>query len=156
MGSNCGKYEEKLSAYLDGRLTPDEMAELAVHLQECPECSVLLEKMHRLDDLASEASLDFDDAEMDKLSDRIAAGIEMLDDIETEPIERKARIIPIWYRYVAVAASVAIIFFAGRMAFMENGMEPTRHRFIMPAPETSEPSMSDYDSNEAVEFSVSS
>ncbi len=153
MGSKCGKYEEWLSAYLDGRLTPDEMAETAAHLDGCSECSALLEKMHRLDGLASDTSLDFDDVLMEGLSERIAVGIENIEDTKVKPVERKSKIIPIWYRYVAVAASIVVVFFAGRTAFRETGMEPTRHRLIPTPSQMSKPQPSKEKKSEPVESS---
>lgn len=120
MKEPCAKIRDKLSAYLDGELTPKEMAKVAAHLETCPECAALLEKMRRLDDMAGTAIPDFDDELMDKLTGRIMDGI---DEAEAARAETKPRpkVIPIWYRYAAVAASIVIVFLAGRLAFKETG-----------------------------------
>ncbi len=129
MENSCGKFEKRLSAYLDGQLPPDEMAEMAAHLEMCPHCSALLDKMQRLDDLAAGMEPDFDDALMDDLSRRIADGLEQTDGIPERPRTlRRAEVVPVWYRYAVVAASIAIVMFVGRMAFKETGGEFNRHQ----------------------------
>jgi anti-sigma factor RsiW len=35
---NCTRYRELISARRDGEITPDELAELEGHLQDCPDC----------------------------------------------------------------------------------------------------------------------
>lgn len=120
MANDCDRFEEKLSAYLDGALGHAEMAEVAAHLEKCPACSALLDKMRRLEELASGAVTDFDDALMEKLESRIAADIERLPESAEEARPVKARIIPMWYRYAAIAASFIIVFLAGRMAFRDS------------------------------------
>jgi hypothetical protein len=138
MERNCDKYNEKLSAYMDGQLPPDEMAEIAAHLEQCSACSELLEKMKRLDNLAAGTEPEFDDALMDELTDRITAGLESIEDTGEEKPARKPKIIPMWYKYVAVAASIAVVFFAGRMAFKETGIDisnraPSQPDILMPS-----------------------
>jgi hypothetical protein len=132
MKDPCAKIRDKLSAYLDGELTPKEMAEVAAHLEACPECAALLDKMRRLDDMAGTAIPDFDDELMELLTGRIMDGI---DKAEAERAETgpKPKVIPIWYRYVAVAASIVIVFLAGRLAFKETGgdlLRPSAQRGI--------------------------
>jgi hypothetical protein len=117
---NCAKYEEKLSAYLDGRLSADQMAEVATHLESCPVCSALLEKMAGLDKLAAESLNDFDDAVLSDLERKIADKIEALPAPGVVNGAHKSRIFPLWQKYVAVAASIAVLFLVGRMAFKEN------------------------------------
>ena len=41
---NCGDYNQILSAYLDGEITPAERTELLQHLATCPECRARLEE----------------------------------------------------------------------------------------------------------------
>lgn len=45
----CERYEENLSAYVDGELGYEKSAELERHLLECPECSRRLEEMRRIE-----------------------------------------------------------------------------------------------------------
>jgi len=134
MSSSCAKYEDRLSAYMDGQLSPEEMAEVASHLEQCPSCSALLEKMRKLEEIGEGVMPDFDEALMADLSARIEAGIEETEK-EGAGSSRKAKIIPVWYSYVAVAASIAIVFFVGRMAFKETGADLQRHQLPKAAPE---------------------
>ena len=76
MKDDCSKYTEKLSAYMDGLLPPDEMAGVAAHLDTCESCSLLLEKMRRVDEMAEHVMPEFDEALMAQLADRIAKGID--------------------------------------------------------------------------------
>jgi hypothetical protein len=123
MENSCGKIKERLSAYLDGQLPSDQMAEVAAHLGKCPSCSAFLEKMRQLDDMAAGVSPEFDDALLDNLSDRINSSLENIEQSEEGQSRTKTGIIPVWHRYVAVAASVAFVFFAGRLAFKDTGFE---------------------------------
>lgn len=140
MNSQCNKYEDRLSAYLDGRLSPQEMAEIAAHLDACPACSALLEKMRHLEEMAAGVSTDFDNNLMDELSGRINAGVNEIGEIGETPGGRTAKIIPVWYRYAAIAASFAIVFFVGRMAFKETAPDLKRHQ-MMSAPKMHSPSI---------------
>ena len=45
----CDRYEESLSAYVDGELAYEKRTELEKHLLECPECSRQLEEMRRIE-----------------------------------------------------------------------------------------------------------
>ena len=51
---NCEHVEERLSAYLDNVLTPDERREIAIHLQTCPMCMVSLAELHQNDILLAQ------------------------------------------------------------------------------------------------------
>jgi anti-sigma factor (TIGR02949 family) len=39
---------DKLSAYLDGELPPDDATAVAQHLQDCPDCQAELDALHRV------------------------------------------------------------------------------------------------------------
>jgi len=138
MKDRCDKIKDRLSAYLDGELSPEEMAEIAAHLETCRDCSALLEKMRRLDDMAEKAVPEFDDEMMDSLTGRIMDGIDAAP-ASTGETASEPKVIPIWYRYVAVAASIVIVFLAGRMAFKESGgnllSPPARYEITAPAAE---------------------
>lgn len=138
MKDQCDRIKNRLSAYLDGELSPDDMAEVSAHLESCPDCSALLEKMRQVDEMAGTAIPDFDDVLMDSLAGRIMAGIDEPKPV-TEVDHPRPRVIPIWYRYAAVAASVVIVFLAGRMAFKESGNRllspPARYEIMTPAAE---------------------
>ena len=116
---NDHPYEEKLSAYLDGRLSPEEAADIASHIEACSRCAHLLEQMRRVEDMAGAAMSDFDEDILDRLEQRIRDGIDEVSTFDEKIEPKRARIIPIWYRYVAVAASVLLVFLVGRMAFKD-------------------------------------
>jgi anti-sigma factor RsiW len=46
---DCDRYEESLSAYVDGELAYEKRAELEKHLLDCPDCSRRLEEMRRIE-----------------------------------------------------------------------------------------------------------
>lgn len=118
MASLCAKIEEKLSTYLDGRLSDLEMAQVADHLGGCAHCAALLDRMAALDRTASESLHEFDDAAMAKLEREINERIATLPSSRDQaPVKRN--IFALWPRYAAVAASVAVLFLAGRMAYKE-------------------------------------
>lgn len=137
MKDECSRYEDKLSAYTDGRLSPDEMAKVAAHLEGCPACASLLEKMRRVEALAQGTLPEFDESLMDRLANRIA---ERLDEPAGETRPAGPRMIPIWYRYVAVAASVVLVFLVGRVALKESGRDLLEQ---VPAIESAAPMMID-------------
>ena len=41
--SGCEKYQELISAMLDGELSTEKTVELSVHLAKCPECRAMYE-----------------------------------------------------------------------------------------------------------------
>jgi len=122
MSEQRNDIEQKLSAYLDGRLTPDEIAEIETLIEANEEYARLLDRMRRLDAIAQKVMPDFDDDLMDTLEKRIIDSIEALPESSDElPLRRsQAKPIPIWYRYTAVAASIVLIMLVGRMAIEES------------------------------------
>ena len=120
MAKDCSFFEEKLSAYLDNQLTSKEAAKVAAHLEQCPGCAALLDKMKHLQEMALRALPDFDEAVLSELEQRINREISKLPVASKKKRFEGFRIIPVWYRYAAVAASVAIIFLVGRATFRES------------------------------------
>ncbi|MCJ7486694.1 MAG: zf-HC2 domain-containing protein [Candidatus Aminicenantes bacterium] len=55
----CQRFEERLSAYLEGKLATAEKAEVDVHLAACPDCAALLALMKEM----AVAMTDFPEAE---------------------------------------------------------------------------------------------
>ena len=43
---NCEKYLEWISAHLDGQLSDEEERELEEHLDQCPTCRAIEERLH--------------------------------------------------------------------------------------------------------------
>jgi len=134
MKDDCSAYTKKLSVYMDGQLSPDETAHVAAHLETCESCSLLLEKMRRVDEMAEHIMPEFDETLMTRLADRISAGIDESGQSAGDAEASRMKAIPIWYRYVAVAASVAIVFLAGRMALKESGGDLLRPAVSFDAP----------------------
>jgi hypothetical protein len=48
MQENYCKYSEHLSAFMDGRLDGDNIREIAIHLNDCPQCDAELNALKRL------------------------------------------------------------------------------------------------------------
>lgn len=120
MAESCLTIEELLSAYLDGRLSSEEKARVTAHLDSCPACAALLDRMHKLDEIASSAMDTIDDSMLEKLEQRILADIDRLPTVNIEAKPKTGKVIPVWYRYVAVAASLVLMFMIGR-AFYKSG-----------------------------------
>ena len=51
---NCEQVEERLSAYLDNMLAPQERRDVTIHLQTCPRCMVSLAELRQNDILLSQ------------------------------------------------------------------------------------------------------
>jgi len=141
MKSQCDKYESKLSAYMDGQLPESEMAKIAAHLEKCPACSEQLDKLRKLSDFALEFDPVFEESALDDLSHRIEDVVDDLDKTEDREKSPRRRIIPVWYRYAAVAASIAVVFFVGRMAFKDTGQIMQKHELPSPmmSPQSPQP-----------------
>lgn len=123
MAESCAKIEELLSAYLDGRLSPEDAAGVAAHLERCPTCAALLEKMRRVDDIASSAVNDIDASVLDTLEQRIRADVDRLPTVNIEAEPKAKKVMPVWYRYVAVAASLVLVFMIGRAFYKSGGLD---------------------------------
>ncbi len=147
MAEDCHKYEDKLSAYLDGQLDEPQTVDLEEHLRTCDACRRLLEKMRNLSRVGSQGMGNFDKAILNELESRILSGIDAGGEGKTERKGDKPKIIPIWYRYVAVAASAIFIFMIGKMAFdvsisrqSEPKQQTRQHEKSVPADLKMEPS----------------
>jgi hypothetical protein len=97
--SSCEKYQELISAMLDGELSTEKTVELSVHLAKCPECRAVYEAFSAI----SEANA----ADMQELPaglhDRIMTGVRA-------GAKGKKRGIMTYLRpYVSAAACVAVI-----------------------------------------------
>ncbi len=51
---NCEQVEERLSAYLDNMLAPEERRAITIHLQSCPRCMMLLAELRQNDILLAQ------------------------------------------------------------------------------------------------------
>ncbi len=123
MARDCRTYQEKLSAFVDGRLSPKEAADVAAHLADCPDCAALVDQMKRLNEIASGALPEINPALLETLERRIQAEVDWLPTVDVSAPKGKALIFPIWYRYAAAAASIIIILAIGRQWYRESGLE---------------------------------
>lgn len=131
MNKDCGKYQQKLSAYLDSQLDKDEQAEFEGHLESCPDCQALLTRFKQLHRTAGDVMENISDDVLKQMEERIMSGIEFADGGKEILRTEKRKVIPIWYRYVAVAASVVLVFMIGKMAYDESVKD-----FFEPTPQS--------------------
>ena len=114
---DCREAENLITAGVYGRLTPEERTDLERHARTCPACSALLEEwagIHELRARAGEEDVPLPDWERSWA--RIAAAT-----IGKRPRRRSAFELfaaggPVWARWAAVAASVALVFAVGYFA----------------------------------------
>jgi negative regulator of sigma E activity len=97
---NCEEYAALLDAYVDGELSPDEMARVQAHLDDCPGCRAYVD-----DALAIRAAFpEVEDTEVpDGFADRVMAAI------QEEPAPKQKKKTP-WVKVLApLAACCAIV-----------------------------------------------
>ncbi len=140
MAKKCDAIQEKLSAYLDGCLAPGEQAEVEEHLSLCAACAEVLEKMRRLETIASGAVTDIDETLLNRLEQRIRVDIARLPTVDvSRETARRGRVIPIWFRYVATAASLLLVFMVGYKAYDRYGGSWFKQTPVTPPAEMSQP-----------------
>lgn len=100
----CEKYPEMISAYIDGELSEEEIAELEAHLISCEDCRSAFE-IYR--DISQEILNDLEEPPCD-FTDKVMSRI------EAEERKKRRRVIR---SFVGVAACVAIIILAVPVAF---------------------------------------
>jgi hypothetical protein len=93
MQKNCEEIFELLVDFTDGRLSPDESAEITEHLAKCPQCR---ENLKALEKSLKLANIIWEDAFADIEHVNIAAGQRI----------RKFQ----WAKYAAVAAGILLVF----------------------------------------------
>lgn len=102
----CENFAALLDPFVDGELTPDEMARVQAHLDECPACRVYVD-----DALAIRAA--FPDAEDTELPDGFAESV--MARIQAEAAAHRQRSRP-WLKALAsLAACCAIVLLAAPM-----------------------------------------
>ncbi len=109
-----GYFRDRLSAYLDQELTPEETKAIADHLEECADCREQLAKLGELERLVQEHSgLDGDDyfeKAAQKIEQRLGATHTAVTDIFAGSA---GRFKGLWWKVTSVAASAAILVFIG-------------------------------------------
>ncbi len=103
--SDCMKYEELISGYVDGELTETEKAELLEHIKTCPSCAALLE--------IYESMADQTDDMLAEPPDELAAGVmdEVRELAEKNKRAGRKRFWTVGTRYLAAAACIALILY---------------------------------------------
>ena len=98
--SQCEIYQELISRMVDGDLSAREEADLARHIETCPDCAALFQAFSAISGQISE---DLEEAPFD-LRDNVMA------EIHREEIRRRNRIPTILRSVLSAAACVALIF----------------------------------------------
>ncbi|MFQ5498130.1 MAG: anti-sigma factor family protein [Candidatus Zixiibacteriota bacterium] len=103
-----GYYTDRISAYFDGQLTPDERAAISRHLADCDECRQQLKRLEQFNRLAQENSLFSDDDYWERSARRIESRL------DEAPAHVRAPSISWWrtglaWKVTAAAASIALI-----------------------------------------------
>ena len=119
--SNCEKYLDLISAYVDGEVTDTEKTEIEAHLEECAECRSILEAYRAISEEVA-----FDTEEVPEgFADGVMAKVSSY-----EKKVKNRRNFGIAGRYVGIAACIAIILVAfprmphlGCGASMDNAKE---------------------------------
>lgn len=97
--SGCEKYQELISAMLDGELSTEKTVELSVHLARCPECRAMYEAFSAMREANEDDMQDMPAG----LHDRIMTGV------RAEAKRKKRGIMTYLRPYVSAAACVAVI-----------------------------------------------
>ncbi|MEE9443394.1 MAG: zf-HC2 domain-containing protein [candidate division Zixibacteria bacterium] len=131
MENDYSKYSEKLSAYLDGELSPREMAEIVAALEKDKRLADEFDRLVKLKELATQSLPEFEDEILDNLENSIMSNLEDKPSRKASQEQHAAKIIPVWRKYLAVAATIAVFFLAGRIAYQEYGtdiLSPARYK----------------------------
>src|SRR3989304_8185410 len=109
---NHSYFSDRISAFKDGALPPYEQAAIAEHLKQCNQCRAALAKLEKLDRLVDERSgLDGRDYWED-LAQRTEHRIG-LEETRVTDIRPAGRGWGLGWKWISVAASVAILTFIG-------------------------------------------
>ena len=113
---SCDEMQERISRMLDGDLSARERAELADHLDSCPECSAVYEAFAALRDGLRDAAEEPPAALTDRIMARVREETPPVVTIPQKP-KKKNRVLPI----LAAAACLVLIVGAGRLLFAPKG-----------------------------------
>ena len=107
---NCENIKEKLSLYIDDLLDADEAAEIKNHLKGCDSCKTYYEKLLKLGQIVDGFSLSENEEHWESQKNKVLDQINRAeaDKILEVPKIRKQNNL---YKYLAVAASLALVAF---------------------------------------------
>jgi negative regulator of sigma E activity len=101
---------ERLSAYLDGELSPEERVEVEVHLDACGECRAFLAQMEAVDDAARGLPIEAPPRYFEGFPGRVRARIEAEASDRARSAASRARWrVPAWAWPAAAALVVALV-----------------------------------------------
>jgi len=92
---------ERLSAYLDGELPPEEMSAVAAHVAACPECAARLAEFAAVDEAAAALAATAPSGYFEALPGRMRTRL--------EPRRSTARRLPAWTWAAAAALLLAVV-----------------------------------------------
>jgi hypothetical protein len=123
------EFDERLSAYLDGKLSATERAQVEAELQQNPELQAALEQLKKLDQIARQSQMDLPaDGYFDGLAGRIDAKLAR----DARPRRGLAILQPIMPkgRLIAIISSVAALFLI--VVVVNQIWKPEVERFSVP------------------------
>ena len=102
MAMNCETFKEKLNAYADGEMTPDERREMEAHAEECGECRAEMSRAEALNELCAELN--------EGLTVPLAAQAAWRQAVRAEAKKKQSRATPAWTKGIgAVAAALVLL-----------------------------------------------
>lgn len=109
--AHCDESIERISAALDGALSPEEQAKLEAHLAQCPECRALYEDLSKI----HQSLLDLPPVEVpqglaERIMDAVAAEAAQP---KVVPLPRPKKSAFRWQRWAVTAAAVAVVILGG-------------------------------------------
>ncbi len=106
---NCDKIQIQLSEMIDGELAPELLDEVRSHLESCSECRKFYKKLKALDSNIDGFNIEAEDDYWDSMQSNIINKIEASE--KSRIIRVKSKRSGTVYRFVAVAAAVAVVAF---------------------------------------------
>lgn len=103
-----GYFKDRISAYFDNSLRPEEKVVIEQHLEQCEECRKLLEAFRKLDRLVEEKSSLGEDEYWERSARKIEEMLGFEQATEVTKIASRRRFGMTW-KLVAVAASVVLL-----------------------------------------------
>lgn len=123
------EFDERLSAYLDGKLSATEKAQVEEKLRQNPELQAALERLKKLDQIARQSQMDMPaDGYFDGLAERIDAKLAR----DSRPRRGLAILQPLMpkSRMIAILSSVAALFLI--VVVVNQIWKPASERFSVP------------------------
>lgn len=107
---NCEKIKEKLSLYIDNLLEPDEADEIKRHIEGCENCRGYYNKLLKLGEMVDDFEISDKEEYWESQKEKVMEQIENVESgkiIEVQPVRKRYKL----YKYLAVAASLALVAF---------------------------------------------